>query len=73
MNCGNTIPDHPVIQNLIDTGWPSGHEPETPRCPVCGEETSRFAKNKDNEIVGCIECVRIVSIFEEDNDERALH
>lgn len=35
-----------------------------PRCPVCGEETDSFYKDKWGNIVGCPECVQEVTSWE---------
>jgi hypothetical protein len=40
-------------------------EPPMPRCPICGEETDTFYRNKDLDIVGCDECVTTVDAWEE--------
>lgn len=35
-----------------------------PRCPVCGEETDSYYKDKWGNIVGCPECVQEVTSWE---------
>lgn len=55
------VPDHPVIKNMMLTGYPDGREPvEGPRCPVCGDETSIYSDYGDGYIVGheCRECAK---------------
>lgn len=58
------IPDHPIIRNCEETGFPDRNEPETPICPVCGAEADTFYK-QDTEIVGCDECIKAVDAREE--------
>lgn len=38
---------------------------DMPVCPVCGEETDTFYKNKDGVIVGCEFCIETVDAWEE--------
>jgi hypothetical protein len=33
--------DHPVVENLEQTGFPDGKLPLRLYCPVCGEECER--------------------------------
>lgn len=61
----NELPDHPVVANLLRTGYPDGKEPEYPHCPVCGAETDTVYRNKDLEIVGCGECLISRDAWEE--------
>ena len=49
------ITDHPVIQNLMATGFPDGREQKEHYCPACGEECQFFGAN--DEIIGCENCV----------------
>ena len=49
--------DHPVIENLMATGWPDGKEPPVPHCPVCGAECDTAYKDRFGEIVGCDNCM----------------
>ena len=60
----NNIPDHPTVQNLERTGYPSGREPEEhyPRCPHCGDKAEEFFR-QDGVLIGCEHCVRQVSIL----------
>lgn len=61
----NDIPDHPVIANLLRTGYPDGKEPEYPHCPVCdAEEIDTVFVDKDLDIRGCDRCCSM--IFPED-------
>lgn len=58
------IPDHPVIRNLEQTGYPDGRkDDEQPICPVCGRETDTYYK-QDGEIIGCGECIRRIDAWE---------
>ena len=50
-------PDHPVIQNLMRTGYPNGKEPEEFCCPVCGAAAENFYTTRDRTIVGCEICL----------------
>lgn len=35
-----------------------------PRCPVCGEETDTFFRNKYFDIIGCDECLKTVDAWD---------
>ena len=59
------VPDHPVIRGMEMTGCPDGKEPKYPVCPICGEETDIFYRDKDLNIIGCDECVTTVDAWEE--------
>ena len=51
-------PEHPVIRNMMQTGYPDGKEPEWPTCPVCGEECDTiYYSKKHNKAVGCEMCL----------------
>lgn len=52
-----SIPDHPVIQNMEQTGYPDGRNPEYPYCPVCGAECETVYLNDQKEIIGCDICI----------------
>lgn len=41
---------------------PKGYD--LPVCPVCGEETDTYYKNKDGVIVGCEFCIDAVDSWE---------
>ena len=50
--------DHPVIENLLRTGYPDGREPEEIRCPICGADAEFFyTPEKSWEVVGCERCL----------------
>lgn len=51
------LPDHPVVANLIRTGYPDGKEPTYPRCPICGEECETLYEDRDGTVFGCDNCV----------------
>lgn len=52
-------PEHPIVRNLIKTGYPYGEENiEWPRCPICKEETDIYYVNEKNEIIGCEFCIK---------------
>ena len=55
---------HPVIDNLINTGWASGREPEYPICPICGEQAEHFFK-VDGENYGCDYDIEKISVDED--------
>jgi len=59
------IPDHPAIQRMERTGYPDGREPAVPICPVCGQDTDTFYKDKYGDIVGCSECINTIDAWEE--------
>ena len=51
------LPDHPVVANLIRTGYPDGKEPTYPHCPICGEECETLYKDRSGEVFACDNCV----------------
>lgn len=53
----HSLPDHPVIQNLICTGHPDRQVPTERRCPVCGAEAEGFYTTKTRSVVGCDICL----------------
>lgn len=57
MTIQNT-PEHPVIQNMMRTGYPDGREPEYPHCPVCGSECETVYMDECRDIVACDVCLR---------------
>lgn len=48
----NNIPDHPIVKNMMDTGYPDGIVPKTYICPRCGQECDEYYINDDNGVVG---------------------
>lgn len=50
--------DHPVVRNLMETGYPDGKEPDYPICPVCFEECEDIYMDKYGDVFGCDRCVR---------------
>ena len=65
------IPEHPVIANLLRTGYPDGKEPEEMICPICGEAAEQFYVSQSDEIVGCEYCMKLRYYyeFEEEADD----
>ena len=57
-----TVPDHPVIQNMERYGTPDGKPEPEHICPICGREYTVSYKSKMrhtfNEWVGCDMCVK---------------
>ena len=52
------MPDHPVIQNMMRTGYPDGQEPQELKCPICGADAENFYTTaKTRTIVGCERCL----------------
>lgn len=51
------IGDHPVVANMMRTGFPDGREPKEMSCPICGADAERFYETKDSIIVGCECCL----------------
>lgn len=51
------IPDHPVVANMMRTGYPDGREPKEMSCPICGADAEQFFETKSGEIVGCDCCL----------------
>ena len=52
------LPDHPVVANLLRTGYPDGKEPEEMCCPICGADAEFFYTTARSwEIVGCERCL----------------
>jgi len=59
------VPDHPVIRNLEQTGYPDGQEPDDIACPVCGSVRAEdFYVAAGNTVVGCDICLRRVPYYE---------
>ena len=52
------IPDHPIIRNLMETGYPYREEPKICTCPICGDECY-FHYIRDGEIIGCENCITV--------------
>ena len=50
--------DHPIVENLLRTGYPDGKAPIEPHCPVCGEECSEIYADRYGDIFGCDECIK---------------
>lgn len=63
------IPEHPVIENLMRTGYPDGREPEEKKCPICGEAPEQFFEDKDGTIVGCDYCIKTKYYYEYEAEE----
>ena len=64
------IPEHPVIANLLRTGYPDGKEPEEIKCPICGEEAEQFYEKKSGDIVGCEYCLTPRYYYEYEAEEK---
>lgn len=59
------LPDHPVVRNMMQTGYPDGKEPEVFRCPVCETpDAETFYFNGNREIVGCDMCLTARTYYE---------
>lgn len=52
--------DHPIVENLLRTGYPDGKEPNAPHCPICKQECEEIYRDRDNAIVGCDICLHPV-------------
>ena len=63
------IGDHPVVANMMRTGYPDGKEPPEIRCPICDEDSEFFYTRKDGEIVGCERCLITRNYYEFDPEE----
>lgn len=52
------VRDHPVIESLMQTGYPYG-EPKMYQCPVCGEDigSDDVLYMAIGEVVGCDHCI----------------
>lgn len=61
----NLLPDHPVIRNMERTGTPDGEPEVYPICPICGQTCDTIYKDRENEIVGCDNCVKRSDAWEE--------
>jgi hypothetical protein len=60
----NNIPDHPIIRNCEETGYPDRREDREPTCPMCGRRCDTIYKDRDGDIFGCDECVKDVDAWE---------
>ena len=57
----HNIPDHPVIRNMEQTGYPDGIEPEVYCCPLCVAACECIFKHKGyGEIMGCENCLESI-------------
>lgn len=63
------IPEHPVVANLMRTGYPDGKEPAEIVCPICGADAERFYETKDGTIVGCECCLTSRYYYEYEAEE----
>lgn len=62
-------PDNLTIKNCERNGYPDSKEPEMPKCPICHEDCNSFFKNsKEQEIVGCENCMKIIDSYFLDGD-----
>lgn len=52
------VPDHPVVRDLMRSGYPDGKVPAEPVCPVCGRECWHVFRDRYGDIVGCDECLK---------------
>lgn len=59
--------DDPIINCMMQTGYPSWIRKEEPICPKCREECSTIFKNSDGEIVGCDVCLTQTEAWEEED------
>lgn len=67
----DNIPDHPIVANLMRTGYPDSKAPEYPHCPVCyANEISEAFVRVDGDIIGCDNCCEFK--FPEDIDGLTL-
>lgn len=51
------IPDHPVVQNMERTGYPTANTPLEPVCPECNDQCDEFLFDELNQLIGCDSCV----------------
>ena len=56
--------DHPVIENMMRTGYPTQKPSRVPVCPICQEPCDEVYVDKNLDIAGCDNCVHT-----EDPDE----
>lgn len=59
------LPDHPVIQNMERTGYPTARSRPSRFAPCCGEECEEIFRDKDLNIVGCDICIKQSDAWEE--------
>ena len=53
----NNIPDHPIVQNMMETGYPDGIVPKTYICPICGRECEEYYIDGYDDVIGCENCI----------------
>ena len=63
----DNIPDHPIVRNMENTGYPNGVYPKTYICPRCGEECEEYYIDDNDNVVGCENCITMY--YAEDWDE----
>ena len=61
------LPDHPIIRNMEQTGFPNGIPPKETHCPVCGADQPLLLYfNLLGEIVACDDCVTVKCVYDEE-------
>lgn len=63
------LPDHPVIQNMQQTGYPDRKVPVEIRCPRCGAEADNFYTVATGAVVGCDICLTPKPYYEFEKGE----
>lgn len=51
---------------------PAPPESHVPICPVCGNETDTFYQTRDNDIIGCPECISRIDAYEHEEEQEQL-
>lgn len=60
------LPDHPIVRNMEQTGFPNGIPPKETHCPVCGSDLPMLLYfNLLGEIVACDDCVTVKCVYDE--------
>lgn len=58
------LPDAPWIREAEMCGMPPYDEGPDPVCPICGKECETIYADKDGDVFGCDECVKIWEAYE---------
>ena len=67
-----SVPDHPVVANLLRTGYPDGRAPREYCCPVCGAECQTIYTDSTRAAVGCDVCLDAMEAWDYFDEEEGL-
>ena len=56
--------DNPIVESLDRTGLPPWDSGKEPVCPVCGEPCDSIYFDRNNDVVGCENCLTVRDAWE---------